>query len=189
MTHLILAGNQLDITIERLCHQLIENHGNFKDTCIIGLQSKGVPLSRRICKRLSEFLPESNILHGALDITFFRDDYRRSEKLLVPSRTEIDFIVEGKKVVLVDDVLFTGRTVRAAMDALMAFGRPAKVELLVLIDRKFSRQFPIEPDYTGQAIDTNVNDKVQVEWKESGNKDGVWLVSEIKSKTNGKAKR
>ena len=103
MTHLILAGKQLDITIERLCHQLIENHGNFKDTCIIGLQSKGVPLSKRICKRLSEFLPESTIQHGALDITFFRDDYRRSEKLLMPSRTEIDFIVEGKNVVMVDD--------------------------------------------------------------------------------------
>jgi pyrimidine operon attenuation protein/uracil phosphoribosyltransferase len=183
-----MTGRQMEITIERLCHELIENHGTFNDTCIIGLQSKGVLLSSRIGQKLKQWLPKSTIQQGALDITFFRDDYRRSEKLLVPSRTEIDFIVEGKNVVLVDDVLFTGRTIRAALDALMAFGRPQKVELLVLIDRKFSRQLPIEPDYIGKAIDSIDSDMVKVQWQESGNEDGVWLVSKSKSNA-GKTKR
>ncbi len=181
MTRLILSEKQMGITIQRMCHQLVENHDDFSNSCIIGLQPRGVFLSNRIVKQLHQWMPKKKLLHGALDITFYRDDYRRNEKLIVPSRTEIDFVVEGKNVILVDDVLFTGRTIRAAMDALLAFGRPAKVELLVLIDRKFSRELPIEPDYTGDAIDSIDSDKVNVEWEENGKEDGVWLVSKTKS--------
>jgi pyrimidine operon attenuation protein / uracil phosphoribosyltransferase len=174
-SRLILNQKNFDITINRLCFELIENHDDFNDTVIIGLQPRGVNLSSRITKQLRQFLPDKTILSGNLDITFFRDDFRRRENVLVPSATQIDFIIENKKVILVDDVLYTGRTIRAALDALLAFGRPSKVELLVLIDRKFSRHLPIEPDYVGKAIDTIMSDKVRVTWNETDGKDEVWL--------------
>ena len=123
-------------------------------------------------------LPQANILKGNLDITFFRDDFRRRETPIVPNSTKIDFIIEGKKVILVDDVLWTGRTIRAAMDAMMAFGRPEKVELLVLVDRRFSRHLPIEPDYIGIQVDSINSQKVAVSWKETDQEDKVVLVSE-----------
>lgn len=173
---LILGQRHLQITINRLCFQLIENHDLFNDTAIIGLQTRGVLLSRRISQRLKEILPGSNIHHGEMDVSFHRDDFRRRE-MIVPSATHIDFILEGKNVVLVDDVLYTGRTIRAGLDALLAFGRPAKVELLVLIDRKYSRHLPIEADYVGKSIDTILSDKVKVQWKETEGEDGVWLLS------------
>ncbi len=184
MSRLILNSQQLTITTNRLCHQLIENHNDFSSTCIIGLQTRGVFLSKRIVQSLKKLSPKTHIQHGSLDITFYRDDYRRREQLAVPSKTNIDFIIEDKKVILVDDVLFTGRTIRAGLDALMAFGRPRKVELLVLIDRKFSRHLPIEPDYTGKAIDTIDSDQVKVQWTEAGEEEGVWIHSQ--QKKNGR---
>ena len=177
---LISDQHRLKITIERLCYQLIENHDSFADTVLIGLQTRGVYLSRRIFERLKAIIPGNFILHGEMDVSFHRDDFRRRE-MIVPSATNIDFLLEGKKVVLIDDVLYTGRTIRAGLDALLAFGRPAKVELLVLINRKFSRHLPIEPDYVGQAIDTIVSDKVKVHWKEIDGDDGIWLFSENKT--------
>lgn len=159
---------------------MIENHDDFNDSVIIGLQPRGVNLSNRIAKQLRQFLPGKTILSGNLDITFFRDDFRRRENVIVPSATQIDFIIENKKVILVDDVLYTGRTIRAALDALLAFGRPSKVELVVLIDRKFSRHLPIEPDYVGKAIDTIMSDKVKVTWNETDGKDEVWLFTSQK---------
>lgn len=176
---LIFDQRHLQITINRLCFQLIENHDAFADTVIIGLQPRGILLSRRIHAQLKNILPKSNILHGELDVSFHRDDFRRRE-MIVPSATNIDFILEGKNVVLIDDVLQAGRTIRAGLDALLAFGRPAKVELLVLINRKFSRHLPIEPDYIGMSIDTIISDKVKVHWKESEGEDGVWLISQDK---------
>ena len=177
---LIFDKRHLEITINRLCFQLIENHDLFTDTVIIGLQSRGVYLSRRIHQRLSEILTNPGIKHGELDVSFYRDDFRRRE-LIVPSATRIDFILENKKVVLVDDVLHTGRTIRAGLDAMLAFGRPAKVELLVLINRKFSRDLPIAPDYVGKSMDTIVTDKIKVHWKETEGEDGVWMLSEDKN--------
>jgi pyrimidine operon attenuation protein / uracil phosphoribosyltransferase len=112
--------------------------------------------------------------YGRLDITFYRDDIRK--ELHVPSQTQIDFSIEGKRVVLIDDVLYTGRTIRAALDALMAFGRPAKVELLVLIDRRYSRELPVQPDYAGRTIDSIVSQKVKVLWKERDGRDDVLLL-------------
>ncbi len=172
----ILGKEQFQITIKRLCFQLIENHHDFSDSVIIGLQPRGVLLSDRICDTLRGLLPKSAISSGSLDITFYRDDFRRRESPATPAATEIDFIVEGKKVILVDDVLYTGRTIRSGLDALLAFGRPAAVELVILINRKFSRQLPIEPNYVGKAIDTISSDTVKVDWKETDGEDAVHLV-------------
>lgn len=134
-------------------------------------------MSNRISNRLSHLLGGKAVVSGNLDITFFRDDFRRREQVIVPSSTDIDFVVENKKVILADDVLYTGRSVRAAMDALQSFGRPLKVELLALIDRKFSREIPIEPNYVGKAIDSIMSEKVRVLWSEVDGTDEVWLNS------------
>lgn len=176
----LLEGQHFQITLKRLCHQLIENHDNFENTAIIGIQPRGVNFSERIVKDLSKILPDVHIEHGLLDITFYRDDFRRGDSPLKPNTTQINFILEGKKIVLVDDVLWTGRTIRAAMDALQAFGRPEKVELLVLVDRRYSRQFPIEADYIGIKVDSISSQKVIVSWQEIEQEDKVTLVSENK---------
>ncbi|MFM7079044.1 MAG: bifunctional pyr operon transcriptional regulator/uracil phosphoribosyltransferase PyrR [Bacteroidota bacterium] len=173
----ILTPRNFAITIDRLCYQLIENHGDFSNSVIIGLQPRGVYLSNRIANRLNHLLGGKPVVNGNLDITFFRDDFRRREQVIVPSSTDIDFVVENKKVILTDDVLYTGRSVRAAMDALQSFGRPLKVELLALIDRKFSREIPIEPTYVGKAIDSIMSEKVRVLWSEVDGTDEVWLNS------------
>ncbi len=174
----LLDGQKFQITIKRLCHQLIENHTDFTNSVIIGIQPRGTYLARRIASELQKILPGATILNGDLDITFYRDDFRRREGPLVPNSTQIDFIIEGKKVILVDDVLWTGRTIRSAMDAMMAFGRPEKVELLVLVDRRFSRQIPIEPNYIGIQVDSINSQKVIVSWEETELQDKVVLISE-----------
>jgi len=174
----LLDGQRFQITIQRLCHQLIENHDNFDNSVIIGIQPRGVFLANRIIEELKKTLLNLKIESGNLDITFFRDDFSRKDGLLIPSSTKIDFIIEGKKVILVDDVLWTGRTIRAAMDALQSFGRPEKVELLTLVDRRFSRHLPIEADYIGIKVDTIDSQKVIVNWKETDQEDKVILLSE-----------
>jgi len=158
----ILSEQQLAITITRLAHQILENEVQPENTVVIGIQPRGVFLSDQIVKEIRQELPANQIQYGKLDITFYRDDIRK--ELHVPNHTDIPFSIEGKKVVLIDDVLYTGRTIRAALDALLDFGRPAKVELCVLIDRRFSREFPIQPDYVGKSIDSIVTQKVKVEW-------------------------
>jgi pyrimidine operon attenuation protein/uracil phosphoribosyltransferase len=174
----LLDGQRFQITIQRLCHQLIENHDHFENSVILGIQPRGIFLAKRIIAELKNILPDVSLESGNLDITFFRDDFRRKEGLLIPSSTEINFIIEGKKVILVDDVLWTGRTIRAAMDALQSFGRPEKVELLTLVDRRFSRHLPIEADYIGIKVDTIDSQKVLVNWKETDYEDKVILLSE-----------
>ncbi|MBS1620285.1 MAG: bifunctional pyr operon transcriptional regulator/uracil phosphoribosyltransferase PyrR [Bacteroidetes bacterium] len=161
----ILNKQQLEITIKRLAHQILENHISLEDTVIIGIQPRGIYLSDQIVSEIKKELHLKKIKYGKLDITFYRDDIRK--QLHVANQTDILFSIEGKKVVLIDDVLYTGRTIRAALDALMDFGRPEKVELCVLIDRRFSRQLPIQPDYTGKAIDSIVSQKVKVNWTKS----------------------
>lgn len=175
----LLNGPKFQITIQRLCHQLIENHTDFSNSVLIGIQPRGIYLARRIREELGNILPETDIAYGELDITFFRDDFRRKGSgPLVPSSTNIDFIIEGKAVILMDDVLWTGRTIRAAMDALQAFGRPAKIELLVLVDRRFSRQLPIEPDYIGIQVDSIDSQRVIVNWSEEDDEDSITLLTE-----------
>ncbi len=172
----ILEKKQFLVAIDRLCYELIEKHENFTNTALIGLQPRGIYFSRRIHKRLSEITLNKNILYGELDIAFYRDDFRRGKEQIVPSKLNINFTVENKKIVLIDDVLYTGRTIRAALDALTDFGRPNKVELMVLIDRRYSRDLPIQPDYTGIVVDTRANDKVKVEWKENAKRDLAMIV-------------
>ncbi len=171
---IILQNKQFDVTITRLCYQLIEVHNDFKDSAIIGLQPRGIFLAHRIKNELQKILKTKKINCGDLDITFYRDDFRKKE--LIPNRTNIDFTIEDKNLILVDDVLFTGRTIRAGLDAMLAFGRPKDVELLVLVDRRFSRNVPIQAKYTGLVIDSIESQNVKVEWKETDGKDKVTLI-------------
>lgn len=170
----ILTSQQLAITIKRLAHQILENSGDFSGTAIIGLQPRGIYLSDQVMEEIKKEMPGVKIPYGKLDITFYRDDIRT--ELHIANATDIPFSLEGMKVVLIDDVLYTGRTIRAALDALLAFGRPEKVELCVLIDRRFSRQLPIQPDYVGKAIDSIISQKVKVFWKKKDGKDEVTLL-------------
>lgn len=158
----ILNKHQLQITIERLAYQIIENYTDISSVALIGLQPRGVFLADKIYNQLKKIKPEHDFLYGKLDITFYRDDIRK--ELHVANHTDITFSIEDKNVVLIDDVLFTGRTIRAALDALLSFGRPKKVELCVLINRVSSRQLPIQPDYCGKSIDSIITQKVKVEW-------------------------
>lgn len=174
----LLDGQKFQITIKRLCHQLIENHNDFSNTVLIGIQPRGSYFADRVKCELAEVLKKSDILKGNLDITFFRDDFRRKDGIVSANSNTVDFIIERKNVILIDDVLWTGRTIRAALDALQAYGRPAKVELMVLIDRRFSRHVPIEPDYIGQQVDTLDSQQVRVSWKETEGEDKVILISE-----------
>ncbi|MBL0742530.1 bifunctional pyr operon transcriptional regulator/uracil phosphoribosyltransferase PyrR [Chryseolinea lacunae] len=174
---LILDTDLLDITIRRLCQQLIENHNDFADTVIIGMQPRGIFLAEIIHERLEKDTG-STISLGYLDATFHRDDFRRREIPAKANETRVPFIIEGKKVVLVDDVLFTGRSIRAAMDAMIAFGRPATVELLVLIDRKYNRELPIAADYIGKVVNTLASQRVLVELEAQGHKQNkIWLIN------------
>jgi pyrimidine operon attenuation protein/uracil phosphoribosyltransferase len=176
----IIEKKQLEIIIDRLCYELIEKHGDFSDTAIIGLQPRGIFLSRRIHNRILSILRHEHILYGELDIAFYRDDFRRGHEQIIPSEMKIDFTVQDKHIVIIDDVLYTGRSIRAALDALTDFGRPSKVELLVLIDRRYSRHLPIQPDYVGLSVDTRANDKVKVEWKENASQDMVHIITDSK---------
>ena len=170
----VLNEQQLSITLKRLAHQVLENHVDLKDTVIIGIQPRGIYVSDQVIAEIKSLLPAEKIHYGKLDITFYRDDIRK--ELHVANHTDIPFSIENKNVVLIDDVLYTGRTIRAALDALLAFGRPSKVELCILIDRRFSRQLPIQPDYTGKAIDSIISQKVKVFWKQKDGKQEVVLL-------------
>jgi len=170
----ILNEQQLAITIQRLGHQVLENHIDLENTVLIGIQPRGIYFSNRLVEQLKSQVAVGKILYGKLDITFYRDDVRKGLHEL--NQTDIPFSIEDKNVILVDDVLYTGRTIRAALDALLDFGRPAKVELCILIDRRFSRQLPIQADYTGKSIDSIITQKVKVFWKEKDGKDEVALI-------------
>lgn len=159
----ILDQKQLQITIERLACQIAENYFDKPSLALVGIQPRGVFLADKIFVALKNILPAVEIPYGKLDITFYRDDIRK--ELHEPNKTDLLFSLEDKNVILVDDVLFTGRTIRSAMDALLSFGRPAKVELCVLINRRYSRELPIQPDYCGKAIDSVFSQKVKVDWE------------------------
>ncbi|SIT91712.1 bifunctional pyr operon transcriptional regulator/uracil phosphoribosyltransferase PyrR [Pontibacter indicus] len=174
---LIVNHQLLEIMVMRLCHQLIENHGDFSDSVIIGLQPRGRQVAQRIQSTLQAILG-TTVPTGYLDTTFHRDDFRRRETPVAANATHIDFLIEDKKVILVDDVLYTGRSVRAAMDAMISFGRPANVELLVLIDRLYSRHLPVEPTYVGRRVNSLQSQRVLVEWQgPETQQDNIWLVT------------
>ncbi len=174
----LLNGALLDLTMNRLCQQLIENHGDFRGTVLVGMQPRGRFFADRIKQRLDALL-QIHVPIGYLDTTFYRDDFRHRPEPLKASETLMPFLIEKKKVILIDDVLYTGRTIRAALSALSEYGRPLKVELLVLVDRVYSRDLPVQADYIGRTVNTIQSQRVMVEWTEQGtSQDAIWLVNE-----------
>lgn len=174
----LLNKAQLALTIDRLCHQLIERHNNFENTVLISVQPRGTYFGDRLHNRLIQLETQASINYGKIDPTFYRDDFRRRDKMLTAYDTDIDFIIENKNVVLIDDVLFTARTIRAAMDALLDYGRPKKVELMVLVERRFSKHLPISADYIGRKVDAIAEQVVLVEWENVQGEDRVILLNE-----------
>ena len=162
---ILLSPPQLELTILRLAHHLTENYATLDENVFIGIQPRGVKFSDKLIEAIKAIRPVEQVNYGILDITFYRDDVR--DELHTANKTDIPFSVDGKNVILIDDVLYTGRTIRAALDALQDFGRPKKVELCVLVDRRFNRELPIQPDYCGKTIDSIVSQKVRVEWERS----------------------
>ena len=173
----LLNATEVNIILHRLACQLIENHNDFSNTVLIGVQPRGKYLANRLALILKEDYNISDLKLGHLDITFFRDDFRRPGKTLEANQTKIDFLVEDKNVVFIDDVLYTGRSINAALTAIQSFGRPREVELLTLIDRRFSRHLPIQPNYKGRQVDAINNEKVKVHWLENEAEDAVYLVT------------
>ena len=165
-TKTLLNARESAITLNRLCCQLNEVHFPWNNSVIIGLQPRGTRLAEAIMQRLKQEHGVSHIPFGALDSTFHRDDFRRREEPIAASPNQMEVQIEGNRVILVDDVLYTGRSVRAAMDALQDYGRPHRVELCVLIDRRFSRELPIQPDFSGRRVDAIAEERVKLEWTE-----------------------
>ncbi|WP_296316819.1 bifunctional pyr operon transcriptional regulator/uracil phosphoribosyltransferase PyrR [Winogradskyella sp. UBA3174] len=172
----LLNSKEVNIALHRLACQLIENHDDFSETVLIGIQPRGRFLADRLAQMLAKDYKIKNVQVGHLDITFFRDDFRRGEKPLEANTTIINFIVEDKNVVFIDDVLYTGRSIRSALTAIQSFGRPKNVELLTLIDRRFSRHLPIQPNYRGRQVDAIDNQRVKVNWVENEGEDAVYLI-------------
>jgi pyrimidine operon attenuation protein/uracil phosphoribosyltransferase len=175
MKRIILEYEQVELILTRICHQLVEDHGYFENTAILALQPKGTPLGKALVKKL-DALFGIKATYGELDTTFHRDDFRRSDKLLIPNEVNIDFEIEKKRIILVDDVLYTGRSIRAALDAVNDYGRPASIDLVTLINRKYKREVPIQPDYVGEHIDSRTDDYVKVEWADDQCQ--VWIITD-----------
>lgn len=174
---ILLTATEIEIILHRLACQLIEKHNDFSETVLVGIQPRGVFLAKRIQHLLQQTYKISGVQLGKLDITFYRDDFRRSERILQANKTHIDFLVEDKRVIFIDDVLYTGRSIRAALTAIQSFGRPKEIELLTLVDRRFSRHLPIQPDYNGRQVDAINEEKVKVNWVENEGEDSVYLIN------------
>lgn len=173
---ILLNSQEINIILHRLACQIIEKHLDFSNTILVGIQPRGTFLAERLKTLLENEYKIKKIVLGYLDITFFRDDFRRTDKPLAASKTSIDFIVDNKKIIFIDDVLYTGRSIRSALTAIQSFGRPSEIELLVLIDRRFSRNLPIQPDYRGRQVDAINKEKVKVSWIENDGEDAVFLI-------------
>ncbi|QTE22311.1 bifunctional pyr operon transcriptional regulator/uracil phosphoribosyltransferase PyrR [Polaribacter cellanae] len=173
----LLNSKDIEIILHRLACQLIENHNDFSNTVLIGLQPRGTFLAERLAELLKTEYNIKELKLGLLDITFYRDDFRRKNKPLAAETTQMNFLIEDKKVVIIDDVLFSGRSIRAALTAIQSYGRPESIELLVLIDRRFSRHLPIQPNYRGRQVDAINKEKVLVTWKKTHKKDAVYIES------------
>ena len=173
----LLNSKEIDIILHRLACQLIENHNTFENTVLIGIQPRGTYLAERLMSILQNEYNIKNIEFGQLDISFYRDDFRRRDAPAEANKTNINFIIEDKNVVFIDDVLFSGRSIRAALTAIQSFGRPLNIELLVLIDRRFSRHLPIQPDYRGRQVDVINQERVTVNWKERDGNDTVYIIN------------
>jgi pyrimidine operon attenuation protein/uracil phosphoribosyltransferase len=171
----ILNSKDIERALTRIAHEIIEKNKGIENLCLVGIQRGGVILAKRLASQI-EFIEGRRIEVGALDITLYRDDLNIKKEQPVVKATDIPFLITDKTVVLVDDVLFTGRSIRAAMDALIDFGRPAFIQLAVLIDRGH-RELPIKADYVGKNIPTSFNDQVEVYLKEEHKEDKVILIT------------
>lgn len=171
---ILLEKQGFALTIKRLCYSLIEQYNSFDDACIIGIQPRGSKFAERIVTLIKE-IQDTDIQFGKLDITFYRDDYRTRSAPRLPNKMDLPFIIEGKKVILVDDVLYTGRTIQAALSALQDFGRPSSVELVALVDRRFNRNIPIQPDYSGLTVDALDHAYIRVNWEDVNGIDQILL--------------
>ncbi|MBN10015.1 MAG: bifunctional pyr operon transcriptional regulator/uracil phosphoribosyltransferase [Flavobacteriaceae bacterium] len=174
---LLLDTKEIQIILNRLACQLRETHQDFSNSVLIGIQPRGTVLAKRLLSILNQEHHIQDISNGFIDITFFRDDFRRSEKVLSANENLMEVSVENKKVVLIDDVLYTGRSIRAALTAIDSYGRPSEIELLTLIDRRFSRHLPIQPDYLGRQVDAIADEKVLVHWEEEHGEDAVYIIN------------
>jgi len=173
----ILSPERFKITLLRLAHQIIENN-SYEDTInIVGIQEKGVILGKRLIEIISAKRPKTKINFGKLDITFYRDDFRLRSTPLTANATQIDFPIESKKIILIDDVLYTGRTIHAAISALQDFGRVEQIELLTMVDRRFNRHLPIKSDYTGLQVDSLDDAYVNVQWEHIDGQDKILIYS------------
>lgn len=172
----ILDKAAIDKALERMSHEIIEKASSMENTVIVGIKSRGAYLGERLADKIKA-ISGARPPVGALDITLYRDDLTRVSEQPVVHATEIDFGIDGKRVVLVDDVLFTGRTIRCALDALIDFGRPAEIQLAVLVDRGH-RELPIRADYVGKNIPTHPGETVDVRLEESEGKDEVVVCEE-----------
>lgn len=171
----ILSSRPFQMALDRLCYALIENYDTFEGACVIGVQPRGVLLADRLVNRLHQILGTTSLRYGKLDITFYRDDFRKQGRPLEASQTVLEFPIEDQRVILVDDVLYTGRTIQAAMTALGDFGRPATVELLALVDRRFNRHLPIKANYVGIQVDAVDEAYVKVSWADQDGDDKILI--------------
>ena len=174
MSTLLMNGEEMNRAISRIAHEILERNKGTRDLALVGIRTRGVVLANRLKERI-ESIEKTTIEMGILDITLYRDDLATSKDAPVLRATDIPFPIDGKKVVLCDDVLFTGRTIRAAIDALVDFGRPAQVQLAVLIDRGH-RELPFRPDYVGKNIPTSKEMRVKVQMSEEDQEDQVIVV-------------
>ncbi|NLD94653.1 MAG: bifunctional pyr operon transcriptional regulator/uracil phosphoribosyltransferase PyrR [Fibrobacter sp.] len=171
---LLMDSQTIDLALTRITHQVLEKKRDFSRFGVVGMQTRGVFLARRITNKINE-LAKTNIQCGTLDVTFYRDDYRISLRQPEVKVTDIPFDVNNMNLLLVDDVFYTGRTTRAALDALMDYGRPKTIQLAVLIDRG-NRELPIRADYVGKKITTLANQVVSLNVQEKDNEDSLWLM-------------
>ena len=172
----LMSASEIDRTLVRLAHEILEKTKDLEQLAFIGIRRRGVPLAQRLSKKI-ETLENRTVPVGILDINLYRDDLSTVDIKPVVSATEIPFSVEGKDIILMDDVLYTGRTLRAAMDALIDEGRPAAVELLVLVDRGH-RELPMRATYVGKNVPTAPSERVAVRLREVDGIDGAWMIGE-----------
>lgn len=170
----ILDNTGLSRVLTRISHEIIERNRGADNLAIVGMVTRGVVLARRLAKLISQ-TEKKSVPFGVLDATLYRDDFRSGNRSPAVRVTEIPFSIQDKDVIMVDDVLYTGRTARAALDALMDLGRPRTVQFAVLVDRGL-RELPIHADYVGKQVPTSANEEVRVKVKEVDKADGVWLV-------------
>lgn len=169
----ILDGKGINRALRRIAHEIIEDTEGTNDLVLVGIRTRGVPLAKRLVSIIEE-VENKEVPLGILDITLYRDDLSTISNQPVVHKTEIPFDITGKKIVLIDDVIYTGRTIRAALDALVDFGRPERIQLAVLIDRGY-REFPIRTDYVGKNVTTKQNEVVHVQLEEIDGREGVFV--------------